>query len=118
MIEWLAALLVWLATMTAPERIPVDPANPPQVIPYHVFHAALINFGDEVNMALCIARHESQFKNVVGAAGEVGYWQIHPIHGIPAGALFDPYVNAAAAKMLRDKVGWSPWTTKGKCIAS
>lgn len=109
-IEWLTGLLIWLAIAIPREAISVNPNNPPQVIPYDVYHAALINFGSEVNDALCIARHESQFKNRTGAAGEIGYWQIHPIHGIPAEALRNPYVNAAIAKVLHDKAGdWSPW---------
>ena len=106
---WVATLLTWLASVLV-----VPPEGPyPQVIPYPVFSAALNAFGPtEVDMALCIAREESNYGRNTrpGAEGEIGVWQIHPIHGIPAAALLEPTVNAAAAKMLRDRAGdWSPW---------
>lgn len=55
-----------------------------------------------------------------GAAGERGYWQIHPIHG--SLSTYDPNGNAKAAIFLsNDGANWSAWTTytgglyRGQC---
>lgn len=56
-----------------------------------------------------------------GAAGERGYWQIHPDHG--SLSTYDAYGNARAAVIISDDGrNWSPWTTwtsgayYGKCL--
>ena len=49
----------------------------------------------------------------VGAAGERGWFQIHPIHwGKPqcSGNLFDPVVNTACAYSIWAAQGWWPWS--------
>lgn len=107
----------------SPEPLLVPPNGPyPQVIPYDVFHAALLAFGPEVDIALCIARAESQFRgDVRGAAGEASIWQLHPMHwtryGTTAEALRDPYEAARVAAGLRLEAGsWRPWSTAGECL--
>ena len=56
-----------------------------------------------------------------GAAGERGYWQIHPDHG--ALSTYSAYGNARAAIIISSNgVNWSPWTTYvsgaylGRCL--
>lgn len=55
-----------------------------------------------------------------GAAGERGYWQIHPVNG--ALSTYNAYGNARAAVIMsHDGTNWSPWTTwtsgayRGRC---
>jgi LysM repeat protein len=65
----------------------------------------------EAVMAASIAMAESggqQF--ATGAAGERGYWQIHPDHG--SLSTYDPLGNAKAAVTISgDGTNWNPWTT-------
>lgn len=65
----------------------------------------------EAVMAASIAMAESggqQF--ATGAAGERGYWQIHPDHG--SLSTYDPLGNAKAAVIIsNDGTNWNPWTT-------
>ena len=69
-----------------------------------------------------IAREESSFDpDVIGAAGEIGLWQIHPVHfpaleadGIvpdPEINLKNPVANAKAAAYVYSKQGFGAWTT-------
>jgi hypothetical protein len=45
-----------------------------------------------------------------GAAGERGYWQIHPDHG--SLSTYAPLGNARAAVLISaDGTNWTPWTT-------
>lgn len=50
----------------------------------------------------------------VGAAGELGLWQIHPVHfhKFPGWDLFDPERNAMAAVRVWEDAGrlWQPWS--------
>ncbi len=65
--------------------------------------------------AACIATHESGGQQyATGAAGERGYWQIHPDHG-PL-STYNAYGNAKAAIIISgDGTNWSPWTTAPMC---
>jgi LysM repeat protein len=65
----------------------------------------------EAFMAASIAMAESSGRQfATGAAGERGYWQIHPDHG--SLSTYDPLGNAKAAVSISDDgVNWTPWTT-------
>ena len=71
--------------------------------------------------AASIAKAESGGRQyATGAAGERGYWQIHPIHG--ALSTYNAYGNARAAVIIsNDGKNWRPWTTwadgayRGRC---
>ena len=74
-------------------------------------------FGAGWRYALSIVRCEtggtfSQY--VVGSAGEVSWWQFHPIHFgwlDEARAVADPrYATSIAYRMSRGGSDWSPWT--------
>jgi soluble lytic murein transglycosylase-like protein len=74
-------------------------------------------FGDQCSKALSVVQCESNFNpGVVGAAGERGLFQIHPVHIqylAPFGgwdAMFDPAANIAYAHNLYSQQGWGPWT--------
>ena len=72
-------------------------------------------------MAASIAMAESSGRQfATGAAGERGYWQIHPDHG--SLSTYDPLGNAKAAVIISDDgANWTPWTTftsgayRGRC---
>ena len=72
-------------------------------------------------MAASIAMAESSGRQfATGAAGERGYWQIHPDHG--SLSTYNPLGNAKAAVIISDDGGnWTPWTTftsgayRGRC---
>ena len=81
----------------------------------------------EFNTAIHIAAAESKGSNdAIGKAGEVGLFQVHPVHfgtvvtlpdgtrvAINAQNLRDPVVNTAAARQIwQNNQGWNPWTTK------
>jgi len=81
-------------------------------------------FPRDANTALCIARAESRLNaRAVGAAGERGIFQIHPVHRAWLGPrrwrlMFDAAANARAARELVGRAGgWGPWTTHGRCGA-
>jgi Tfp pilus assembly protein FimV len=65
----------------------------------------------EAVMAASIAMAESGGQQyATGAAGERGYWQIHPDHG--SLSTYDPLGNAKAAVIISgDGTNWTPWTT-------
>jgi LysM repeat protein len=65
----------------------------------------------EAVMAASIAMAESSGQQfATGAAGERGYWQIHPDHG--SLSTYDPLGNAKAAVIISDDgTNWTPWTT-------
>ncbi len=65
----------------------------------------------EAVMAASIAMAESSGRQfATGAAGERGYWQIHPDHG--SLSTYDPLGNAKAAVIISGDGGnWTPWTT-------
>ncbi len=78
-------------------------------------------FGDRCAQALAVARCESRFDPTdVGAAGERGLFQIHPVHAEPGelldqiglswDAMFDVDANIAAARALFLRDGWTPWS--------
>lgn len=58
-----------------------------------------------------IAKAESGGRQyATGAAGERGYWQIHPLHG--SLSTYSPLGNARAAVIIsNDGTNWSAWTT-------
>lgn len=75
-------------------------------------------FGDQCAKALSVVHCESRFNpGTVGAAGERGLFQIHPVHipyladrGLSWDAMFDPASNIAYAHDLYSRSGWGPWT--------
>jgi LysM repeat protein len=75
----------------------------------------------EAVMAASIAMAESSGRQfATGAAGERGYWQIHPDHG--SLSTYNPLGNAKAAVIISDDGrNWTPWTTftsgayRGRC---
>jgi len=75
----------------------------------------------EAVMAASIAMAESSGRQfATGAAGERGYWQIHPDHG--SLSTYNPLGNAKAAVVISDDGrNWTPWTTftsgayRGRC---
>jgi Lysozyme like domain len=75
----------------------------------------------EAVMAASIAMAESSGRQfATGAAGERGYWQIHPDHG--SLSTYNPLGNARAAVVISDDGrNWTPWTTftsgayRGRC---
>jgi LysM repeat protein len=62
-------------------------------------------------VAAAIAMAESSGEEyATGSAGERGYWQISPVHGLLS--TYDPLGNARAAVILSgDGTDWSAWTT-------
>ena len=57
--------------------------------------------------------------HAVGAAGERGIAQLHPVHrhrfeskGWSWDDAFDPVYNLVVAKSIYDEQGWEPWTCK------
>lgn len=73
-------------------------------------------FGSRCAYALRIARCESNFNpRAVGRAGELGAFQIHPVHfrRFNPARLFEPAYNAKAAYALsRGGRDWSAWTCR------
>ena len=75
----------------------------------------------EAVTAASIAMAESSGRQfATGAAGERGYWQIHPDHG--SLSTYNPQGNAKAAVVISDDGrNWTPWTTftsgayRGRC---
>lgn len=76
--------------------------------------------------ARCIVWLESSNRaSTVGSAGELGYFQIHPVHrreyerltGKPWSTVAEPVMNGLAARMVYDDAGgsWSPWSTHRRC---
>lgn len=68
---------------------------------------------EAVDVAGC---ESSWMPGVVGASGERGLFQIHPVHdhrfdlaGVPLDPL-DPVHNAAVALAIWRRSGWEPWT--------
>ena len=77
--------------------------------------------GGRREMWVEIARLESDFvTDAIGDAGEVGLWQIHPVH-LPAlqakgiastmDQLKNPFTNALAAAYVHGEQGFGAWTT-------
>ncbi|MCC6381045.1 MAG: transglycosylase SLT domain-containing protein [Dehalococcoidia bacterium] len=70
--------------------------------------------------ALAVSGCESGWRpRVVGAAGELGLFQIHPVHRWrfdarfgPAADPFNPAQNAAVALDLFHEEGWAPWSCR------
>jgi len=79
----------------------------------HVIRVVWGPAGAPVNQALRVVDCETGGKfnhDAVGRAGEIGYFQIHPIHGHPRQRLLDPLQNATIALELYQRNGWYPWT--------
>ncbi len=127
-----------------PELIQIE-GPPPINVPYEAWYVAQLHFEPgEQYRAVRTAWCESQYTDsAVGAAGEIGRWQIHPIHfetvwlsdiveswypgasqsvdGIIQ-ALKNPHVNAQAASYLLgiEEVNfgtreWRDWSTRYGC---
>jgi hypothetical protein len=71
-------------------------------------------FGASASYAKAIAYCESRYyPHAVGAAGERGIFQIHPVHfgSVDESRLFEPLYNARFAwRMSRGGTSWAPWT--------
>lgn len=97
-----------------------QPAAPPvEVVPSNDLESMICaTFGDQCSKALSVVYCESRFNTgTVGAAGERGLFQIHPVHipyladrGMSWDAMFDPASNIAYAYDLYSRSGWGPWT--------
>jgi len=64
----------------------------------------------------CETRGSAAPDYAVGRAGEVGRWQVHPIHaglverlGYEWADLTDPEVNGIVARAIWDASGWKAW---------
>lgn len=87
---------------------------------------ALINqyFGGEAPTAECIAQHESGFNPNAVNGQYRGIFQLGSnyngsIAATGSGNVFDPEVNVAVAKQIRDARGnWSAWSTARSCGVS
>lgn len=86
--------------------------NAPQLTRLEVMHVAYTVSGDLrwSAEAVVVAECESGLRRgQVGAQGEQGLWQIHPVHGaVPS----DPYAQAVIARALWEDQGWTPWSCK------
>lgn len=88
-------------------------------MPYALWAATVEAFGvAEADIALCVARNETRLvPGSVGAEGEGGPWQLHPVnwahYGITSAEQLEDYALAArtAADLRhRDPRGWAgPW---------
>lgn len=102
-----------------PPTSPVATEPPPAAIPAGSIEEMICNtFGDQCQKALSVVRCESSFNpGTVGAAGERGLFQIHPVHipylqdrGMTWDSMFDPASNISYAYDLYSRSGWGPWT--------
>ena len=100
---------------------PPTTAPPAQTIEYEpgsIENMICAAFGDQCSKALSVVHCESRFNpGTVGAAGDRGLFQIHPVHipylsdrGMSWEAMFDPASNIAYAHDLYSRSGWGPWT--------
>lgn len=106
------------ATVAAATRVPL-----PQIasVPQHCPALIVDTFGVNAPAACRVARCESSWRaDAVGAAGEVGWFQVHPIHfphlyatyGADAD-LSSPTINTAYAYSLsRGGSDWTHWSCK------
>lgn len=75
-------------------------------------------FGANAQKALCIAEHESGFRNVYNGSCCYGVFQIHAAaHNLPADRLLNDvdYNLAQAYRISSGGRNWSAWTTNGFC---
>lgn len=109
-------------TVPPTTTVPVAPAPVApsvEVVPSNDLERMICaTFGDQCSKALSVVYCESRFNTgTVGAAGERGLFQIHPVHipyladrGLSWDAMFDPASNIAYAYDLYSRSGWGPWT--------
>lgn len=106
-------------TMPVAPSAPAPVAPPSEVVPSNDLESMICaTFGDQCSKALSVVYCESRFNTgTVGAAGERGLFQIHPVHipyladrGLSWDAMFDPVSNIAYAYDLYSRSGWGPWT--------
>jgi len=88
-------------------------------------HALIIQyFGLEAPFADCIAGHESGFNPEARNGQYRGLFQLGSsyngsIAATGSGNVYDPEVNIAVAKQIRDERGnWSAWSTASACGVS
>lgn len=102
-----------------PPPAPVVSEPPVVEIPAGSIEEMICNvFGDQCQKALSVAWCESRYNpGTVGAAGERGIMQIHPVHiqylgnyGLTWDDMFDPAANLTYAYALYSSQGWGPWT--------
>lgn len=108
----LKGVLVWQQNLTAHIRhLPIRCGASPRAIIVDVF-------GARAAAALRVAECESHlYPRAIGAAGERGLFQIHPVHRSWLGSrwarLFEPRVNARVAYGMSDGgTNWSAWSCK------
>lgn len=81
----------------------------------HVVRVVWGSAGAPVDQALRVIHCETggtYRHDAIGRAGEVGYFQVHPIHGYPKAVLLDPWENSRIALGLWQRQGWVPWSCK------
>ena len=107
-----------LPPVTAPP-VAAPPAPPVGVVPTtDIEQAICATFVDDCAKALSVVYCESRFNpGTVGAAGERGLFQIHPVHipylqdrGMAWDDMFSVSANIAYAYDLYSRSGWGPWT--------
>jgi hypothetical protein len=118
--RFLLSLLVCLAVLAPSATLaacppPVNEITPPSckvTEPIIVFFPA-----EEWATAVYVrGRESSNLPWVVGAAGERGLFQIHPVHAARFDrfggwdAAFDPWANTEVAAELWREFGWQPWS--------
>lgn len=79
----------------------------------HVLRIVWGQAGAPVDEALRVVHCETGGRynhDALGAAGEIGWFQIHPIHGHGRSILLDPWANTRIALALYQRQGWVPWS--------
>lgn len=106
-------------TLPPPPVVAPEPAVPVVVEPATDLESLICaTFTADCGKALSVVYCESRFNpGTVGAAGERGLFQIHPVHipylaerGMTWDSMFDPASNIAYAYDLYNRSGWGPWT--------
>ena len=102
----------------APEPVPPPPAPEStadrEARMIAIIRAAFSRLGLDTEFAIRVARCESGLNpNAVGAAGELGLFQLHPRgvgYGYPREVLLDPAENSRITAEYVAKHGWGAWS--------
>lgn len=102
-------------TTVPPPPPPAPPATIPPPADLNTLEQLICSYPWDCATALRVAACESGMNPAaVGAAGERGLFQIHPVHAPALGArwaqMFDPATNIAVAHELYRTQGWRPWS--------
>lgn len=106
------------APAPAPQPVPPPPAPEStaerEARMMAIIRAAFSRLGLDTEFAIRVARCESGLNpNAVGAAGELGLFQLHPRgvgYGYPREVLLDPAENSRIAAEYVAKHGWGAWS--------